>query len=415
MKSFVAPGFSLPLAWTLDAALPLLLKTMYNIQDVRVSEPDRQMLRSLREERLLYFSNHPTTAEPAMAYYVANLMGTRFRYMASRPVFDWGYGVVGQVIRNVGAFSVLAGAADRESIKTARHVIAEPQGKLVVYPEGAMTGENDSLLPFMPGAVQIGFWGLEDARKKDPSADVVILPAFVKYVLTASASAIESELRASLRDFEWRLGIEPGRKNLLRRFLTVGRVLLERAEKDYNIPAASQTDWEYRVGRVRHAILDGVADRFDLKNYPRKEDAIAKLRYLFTFTEALQLGEKDPSLPALSKDEIDWATRESKKAYDFIVINPDYLKAWPTGERFMEWLYRFESLIRGESKIRPRVAHLLFARPFRLSDYYTDYRADKRATVSALTARLRRDIEELLEKARPLSAPLVTPNDVGDE
>lgn len=415
MKSFIPPAFSLPLAWIVDAALPALLKQMYNIEEVRISAPDRGMLRGLREERMLYFSNHPSTAEPGIAYHVANVMGSRFNYMASRPVFDWGYGAVGQVIRNVGAFSVLAGAADKESLKTARKLLASPQGKLVIYPEGAMSGENDNLLPFMPGATQIGFWGFEEARKNDPSCDVHVVPSFVKYVLKADRSVIENELREKLRVFEWRLGIEPGRKNLLRRFLTLGRVLLERTEVDYRIPPASTTDWEYRVGRVRHAILDGVAERLQLRSYPSKGDAIAKLRHLFTITELLDVGSEDPTLPRADKETLDWAKKECKKAYDFIVINPQYLISWPTAERFVEWLGRFESLIYGKTEARPRVAHVLFARPFKLSDYYEEYKKSKRQTVEAVTTRLRRDMEDLLEKARPLCAPIVAAGDVGME
>lgn len=415
MKSFIPPAFNLPLAWIVDAALPALLKNMYNIDEVRISAPDKSMLRNLREERLLYFSNHPSTAEPGIAYHVANVMGARFNYMASRPVFDWGYGAVGQVIRNVGAFSVLAGAADKESLKTARRLLASPNGKLVIYPEGAMSGENDNLLPFMPGASQIGFWGFEDARKIDPLCDVHVLPSFVKYVLKADRSAVEIELREKLRHFEWRLGIEPGRKNLLRRFLTLGRVLLERAEAEYRVPPGSATDWEYRVGRVRHAILDGVAERMQLRGFPTKGDAIAKVRHLFTVTELMEVGSKDPSLPIVDKETLEWARKESKKAYDFIVINPQYLISWPTGERFVEWLGRFESLIQGKSDPRARVAHVLFARPFKLSDYYEDYKKGKRQTVEAITARLRRDMEDLMEKARPLSAPIVPAGDVGVE
>lgn len=415
MKSFVPPGFNLPLAWIVDAALPALLKSMFNIDEVRISAPDRDMLRALRGERMLYFSNHPSTAEPAIAYYVANVMGSRFNYMASRPVFDWGYGAVGQVIRGVGAFSVLAGAADKESIKTARKLLASYEGKLVIYPEGAMSGENDNLLPFMPGAMQIGFWGFEDARKIDPDTDVYVVPSYVKYVLRADRSAVESDLREKLRLFEWKFGIEPGRKNLLRRFLTLGRVLLEHAERDYRIPPASSSDWEYRVGRVRHAILDGVAEKLGVRGYPVKGDAIAKLRNLFTVTELLEVGSQDPSLPRVDRETLEWAKKECKKAYDFIVINPHYLISWPTAERFMEWLSRFESLVYGKSDPRPRVAHVLFARPFKLSDYYTDYRAAKRQTVEAVTARLRRDMEDLIEKARPLSAPIVPAGDTGME
>lgn len=88
--------------------------------------------------------------------------------MASRNIFNWGFGIVGEVIKRVGAFSVLSGSADRDAIKMARKVLSEPEGKLVLYPEGMRSGENDNLVPFMPGMAQLAFWGLEDALKKIP-------------------------------------------------------------------------------------------------------------------------------------------------------------------------------------------------------------------------------------------------------
>ena len=192
------------------------------------------MLRSIRDDRLLYFSNHPTTSEPPVAYYVANVMGARFQFMAARQVFEWGGGLVGKFISSIGAFSVLAGAADRESIKMSRAILSQPRGKLVLYPEGEPTsGENDNLLPFQQGAAQLGIWALEDARKSDPSADVTVLPTFVKYVMTGTEAHLRADLHQNIKIVEAKLGVDPGNRNLLRRFLAVGRVMLEKAEKDY--------------------------------------------------------------------------------------------------------------------------------------------------------------------------------------
>src|SRR5690606_8526721 len=116
-----------------------LLRTVQNIDEVVISHQDIEKLRAIRKDRILYCSNHPSTAEPPVAYHVAKVMGSRFHFMASRQVFDWAAGAVGKLISSIGAFSVLAGTADRESIKMARRILASDGGKLVVYPEGEPT------------------------------------------------------------------------------------------------------------------------------------------------------------------------------------------------------------------------------------------------------------------------------------
>ncbi len=413
MQPFIAPRLNLPLTWGVDLCFPLLIKTIFNLDGIDITEEDGRFLRTLRADRLLHFSNHPSHAEPAVAYAVGSRMNARFHYMATRPIFDWGLGLVGEFIRSLGAFSVLAGAADRDSIKTARGVLAVPGGKLVLYPEGMNSGENDNLLPFQPGAVQIAFWGMEDARKRDPGADITILPSFVKYVMSGTPAAIQKDLHESTSRLERTLSIQPGEKNLLRRTLTIGRLLLERKEAEYKIPPGAREDYDYRVGRVRHAILDGVAESIRLESYNPRVDAITKIRHLFAITEMLEVGFPDPRLPEVTPSVLKAAMREIRHAYDFLVMKPEYLLARPTPERFYEWLYRFESLVFGEDRPRPRRARVLFARPFKMSQYYQEYKNNKRGTVDALTARLRNDLDDLLARSRDLTTTIARPYDAG--
>ncbi|MCB1324589.1 MAG: 1-acyl-sn-glycerol-3-phosphate acyltransferase [Spirochaetales bacterium] len=413
MEQFIPPSFNLPLAWMVDFSLPVLLKQVENLQSVEIQPADLELLRSLRKERLLYVSNHPTNSEPAVAYYVAHRMGTRFNFMASRQVFDWGYGAIGKIIQGLGAFSVLPGVADRESVRTARRVLAAPEGKLVLYPEGEPTsGENDSLMPFQPGVSQLAFWALAEARESDPQADIKVLPTFVKYVVTGNDVKIKVDLHTSIRRLERRFQIEPGNKNLLRRFLTVGRVLLEQAEGEYQVVVGDREDFEYRIGRLRHAILDGIADRFKINNYQRDADAIQKLRQFLSIIEMIEIDYKGIELPRLSGSELQWMKRECGKAYDFIIIRPEYLVSRPTAERFFEWLNRYDNYVFGKTNTRTRRAHVFFGPPISLAAWASRYRENKRRTVEDLTTTLRKEVQKLLDATHDLTHPIVRPYDV---
>ena len=359
-----------------------------------------------------------------MTYHLGNVMGARFKYMASRQVFDWSFGAVGKVISNLGAFSIIAGINDRESFKTAREVLAAPQGKLVLYPEGEPTsGENDSLMPFQGGVAQLSFWALDDAVKQDPEADITILPGFIKYVMTPSPAECIAHLTDSVRKLEKTLSIDPGNKNLLRRFMTVGRVLLEEQEAKYKIPMASKSDFDYRIGRVRHAILDNVAEKVGAKGYDPKADAIMKLRHLFALHEMIAIGYEDPKLPKLSEDEMEWMHHELSSAFDFIVIKRDYLLSRPTPERFYEWLVRYEShvyhkkprAIGGEPWPLPRKAHVFLAEPFSLREYWSSEKRKRKKGVKDMLVRLRKDIQGLLDDALDLCQPIVKPYDIGED
>ncbi len=422
---FVPADFNAPVAWGLDAAFPILAKTALNLEGVDVDPDDRKLLRSLRHGRLLYMSNHPTFIEPPIAYYVANVMGARFRYMASRTIFNWYGGVLGELIKRVGAFSVLAGAADREAIKAARQVLGRSDGKLVIYPEGMMTGVNDDLIPFQPGAVQIGFWGLEDARKRDANATLPVLPAFVKYVMSGSADRHRRDIERGIRRIEDELAqrfgpdersafVESRPKGLLRRFLTVGRVLLEQGELMYKISIASKTDYEYRMGRVRHAALEEGARIMGIE-LDSKTDAITRIRELFTAIETAEWGYTGPTKYHVDPESVAAAKKHVDRAYLFLIKKPRHLIQHPTAERFYEWLNLYENLTFGEQKLRPRRGRVIFAQPFDLGDYYTAYKQDRRGAVAEVNARLRGEMEALMQSAVNFTQPIAEPYDVGED
>ncbi|MCB1177011.1 MAG: 1-acyl-sn-glycerol-3-phosphate acyltransferase [Leptospiraceae bacterium] len=415
-NSFIGPAIEYPFVWLLDLAFPMISKLALNIESVEITDEDKKMLRGLQNKRLLYSSNHPTTIEPPVSFFVANAMGSRFHFMASRAVFEWGYGLVGEMIKKVGAFSVLSGGLDRDSVKMARNILSSKKGKLVIYPEGMNSNENDNLLPFQAGAIQIAFWALEDAMKKEKDPDINILPAFVKYKLTWSTNRLKSHITDSIKKIETHLNVDHGERNLLRRFLFVGRIILENTEKEYSIIPDEASGFDYRIGKVRHTALNRAAENIGI-TLSDKMDAIEKLKELFTTLESFELGFPLPKHPGLKipKNKIPLIKKDIEKAYTFLVIRPEYLVSRPTPERFIEWLTRFETLLFGKSDFRPRKAILSFSEPISLLENYGNYKSNKKLTVEKLNNKLRDTIEDMMIKSIPLSDPIVEPFDAGPD
>ncbi|MCB1189049.1 MAG: 1-acyl-sn-glycerol-3-phosphate acyltransferase [Leptospiraceae bacterium] len=421
MELFKPPDFKAYVAWLADLTLPVILKQYQNIEDVIIEQEDKAMLRELERERVLFFTNHPSQAEPLIAYHVANVMGTRFNYMATRRAFDFLFGVLGMAFQSLGGFSVIPGVADKESMLMARSILARPKGKLVLFPEGEpMCGENDNLMPLQSGAVRLSISALEDALKKDKNADIKILPGFIKYVIKSPESVIIEDLHRSISVVEEKLGADSGDRNLLRRFLMVGRLLLEDAEREYHIDVDESKDYDYRIGKVRHTILNNVAERIEAPNYDPNADAIQKLRQLTSILELVELNYPNPKLKKLSSSEISWANRECVKAYDLIVIKRDYLMSRPTPERFYEFLNRYESFVLGkrphalggEPSHLPRRAYVSFAKPFSLREYYDMFKVNKQDGITKLLERLHDDMQRLLNNTTHLTRTIIEPYDI---
>jgi hypothetical protein len=417
MRLFIPPVENRFIPWLASKLYFPLLAAMQNIREVVIRPEDIEQLRKFKSERLLFFTNHPSTAEPPLVFYLGRLLGQRFKFMASRQVFNWQGGAIGWFIRRIGAYSVIAGVPDRDAMKLTRKILSEPEGKLVIFPEGEPTsGEVDTLMPFQPGVAQLGLWGLEDARKLDPNADINVWYGFMKFIIISPREKILHDLNKSLVKIERKIGIADINKDkhLLHRFLTVGRYLLETAEKDFGVTPETDKGFDFRIGRVRHAMLDRLAEKLQAANYDTNEDAIRKWRSLFALVELHQLKYPDPKLPKLSAKTIKEAHSDAVQIFDFIVMKRDYIIDNPTPERLYEWLDRYESYLfkkvpralGGVPSHLPRRAHILFGKPYRLSELVTENRRDRKAAVENFTNKLRADMQKLLDEAQSLTQPL---------
>ncbi len=390
----------------MDASIKSLLQIVHNIDDVIISEKDKETLKSLQKERLIYISNHPSTREPPIAYVIGNLLYSRFHYMAAREVFDWGYGLVGKVIQSIGAYSIIAGTADRESLKATRSILAAPAGKLVLFPEGEPTGgENDNLLPFQMGVTQLGFWGYEDAIKMDANAEIYVLPAFVKYRMIGSSRDIQKDVDKSLDRMESHFGLEKKGKTAMHRLLSIGKQMILENEKQFGITPEDSQSFDYRIGQLRHKILNFVADSVGLKKFNKEANAIEKLRTILSTFEMVSLGLPDPKKELPSLEAAKWGRKQCQKAYDFITIQTSYLSEFPSAERLYEWIYRFETELFGSTKPRPTRAYVTFSKPIQLSEKYKEYKTskNKKEVVEQLTVEFREKIQELLKEEQKKS------------
>lgn len=413
---FIPPKFNGAFAAFVDFLLPHILKAHQNIEGIEISRSDTEKLKALRDQRVLLCTNHPSHAEPMVAWHLANLIGDRFNYMATRRAFDFLGGALGEMFSSLGGYSIVPGIADRGAMKMTRKILTNRSGKLTIFPEGEpMCGENDNLMPFQPGPVVLAFGALEEARRTDPSAEIIFQPGFIKYVIQANDKKIKSTLNKATQKVERALEIvpPPGR-TMLRRYLVIGLKLISLLEERYKIKVKNSHDFDYRTGRIRHVILDNVAEFIGWKKYNKKADAIQKLRSLTSILEMVEIGLEVPGLRELGPKELQWANRECVVAYDVIVIKRDYLLSRPTPERYFEWLSRFESLVLGspphalggKPHYLSRKAHVLLGDSFRLGDYLELYKKKKKKAIEEVVAKLRGEISELLEESKPLTREL---------
>ena len=390
-----------------NAALPLLLRRFCDVVSVEIDNGDLARLKALAGERLLLTPNHPTNNDPALLFALAKAAGQSFHYLACRETFDILGGLWGRVIQRLGAYSVVRGTADRESFRMTRQLLAAPGGKVVIFPEGEVYSQNDTLLPFHAGVVQMGFWALEDLRKSGDTVGVIsVLPVAVRYQFVQDMTG---PIARSLTALEEAVGpatetpTEPYAR--LRR---IGVAMLTAMEREYGLktkPALEGEDLTPRMDAVKTMLLERAAALMG-ETLPAAATLPERMRLLMNSVYDVtheEPGEpRSPYQERLHRQQIARAAplmQDLNRVANWIAVQDNYVRARPTPERMADNLRRLETEAFGESRLRGRQRALVrVGEPISLAACYDAYRADKRATVARVTQELESAVQALLDR-----------------
>ena len=121
--------------------LPLASRLGRRLESVEFDKAEWQRLTALRERRFILTPNHPSANDPLIAVWIARRLARSFYYLACRELFDSPYGTL---LQRFGCYSILRGAADRESLRMTRTLLAEQDAQVVIFPEGRSTATTTS-------------------------------------------------------------------------------------------------------------------------------------------------------------------------------------------------------------------------------------------------------------------------------
>ena len=146
---------------------------------LQLDDHDRQYLQALADSRVVYLPNHPTHADGIAMFILSAYIQQMFYYIAAYESFQ---GWQGKVMAGLGAYSIRRGVGDRPSILATLKLLEEPACKLVMFPEGGCSYQNDTVMPFREGAVGLSLKALKNlARTHDPVSDFYLVPISLTY------------------------------------------------------------------------------------------------------------------------------------------------------------------------------------------------------------------------------------------
>lgn len=420
-RAFLSPIINPVVVAAVRVLLPVMMRHLFGGMRVVISDTDLAKLRTYQGKRMLLLPNHPTGEEPVVLFEVSRWLNEVFNFVAAREVFDWERGFRGWVLRRVGAYSVIRGAADRDSFMMSKKILMEGQNRLVIFIEGEISRGNETLIPFEPGVIQLAFWAQEglakeaaklarlkatDGQKKAVSVNdyepVYMAPLAIKYFYAPGADAVIQE---SLNALEKAVGLEvnglPERYDRIRQ---IGQKVLKVQEDLHQIVALPGTSFTERVEAIRNRMLRKMEIFLDLK--PDSEaTALSRLRevrntmdYLIhTYDDPTELTDYEKRMVEHLRLALSEFYKDLDRVVYFLTYDEAYLRENRSPERFIEMLRRLEREIFGEARLsHPRIASVKVGDVLNLKDHFSLYEADKKGFVRQVASEMEEDMRQMI-------------------
>lgn len=357
-----------------------------------IDPADLEQLLALQNSRQLLLPNHPTYQDGMALFLLSAELGQRFYYLVAQEAFR---GLQRWFLPKIGAYSIRRGLGDRASIAQTLKLLAEPDCRLVIFPEGGCSFQNDTVMPFRPGGVQLALQSLNRwAKQGQALPDLYAVPIALKYFYTDDPLPI---VETTLRGLEQRLQVPVQTRNWYERLRAVAEQVLVRLEQEYQVHTAevAAMDWNQRIARLKTLILQRCEQELGLEPAPHEpvRERVYQIQYLLE-TEAQPLKANSTWTPtAIHKATV--------RLLNFDAIYDGYVAAHPTPERFLDTLIRLEREVFAIEQPPPkghRRVVLRVGQPLNLKDHFPAYRRQRGETAAQLTTELQQRVQELLDK-----------------
>ena len=374
----------------------------------RISVPEEGVgrVRAVDDARLVFVCNHPTMEDGITLFVLSTRLGQLFHYIVAYESFK---GLMGWFIQRLGCYSIRRGLGDRASISQTLTLLKNPQCRLVIFPEGGCSYQNDTIMPFRSGAIQLPMSVLAQLAKKADSPkdvpDFYVVPLSLKYryrqpmhrVIESTLSRLESQLQISSSQ----MSSSEAQADDYQRLRQIAHRVILGIENEAALPHDDALNWNERIDRLKQIFIQKCEAALNIDptaNLPLRE-RVYKVQALLEDAETAgddstyELGGK-----RLAREDLYWDT---VRLLNFDAIYDGYVAESPTPERFLDTLIRLERevfhLEHAQPKA-PRRAYFHIGEPINLKAYLADYQRDRSGTIDTLAESLRQTMQANLNQ-----------------
>jgi 1-acyl-sn-glycerol-3-phosphate acyltransferase len=339
-----------------------------------VSEEDLAKVRAIASDRVVYLPNHSNLDDGVAVFQLSARIGQLFHYVVAIEAFQ---GIIGKLIQLVGAYSLRRGVGDRSSVIQTLTILQQPQCKLVIFPEGGCSYQNDTVIPFRTGAIELSFKALEKLVKQENAVpNFYLVPVSLKY---SYPKATKKQIDQALTRLENALALKPIQDDHYSRLRAIAEKVLTSLETEYHI-AVEQTDWNQRCQNLRKQMLGYCEAKLAIAAKNQLGDRKANRERVYRVQSILRNLPDTDKKAAIDYEHLYLTT---VRLLNFDAIYNGYVTEKPTIERYFATIDRLEREVfkidrpkfKGRREITAKIGT-----PINLKNYWQKYYSDRPST-----------------------------------
>ena len=347
--------------------------------------------------------NHAARVDPAVMFLLSKRLSQQYYYMTARETYGTGKfdGLRGFLMQRFGAYSIVRGTADRNAFRTTRELLSKGNSSLVIFAEGEISRQNDTVMRFERGIVQLCFWALDDMAKSGIDKPLYIVPIGIKYRYPQD---MWNDIDTALTELERHILPSADRTPIERyeRLRRIGVTVFKTLATEYQYKMDETVPLDMHIQKLKAQILSHAEKIMGIHS---EADVLTRVRALKNLVDAEvykdidQMTEYERKIHEELLQKFQRFYPDLERLINFIAISDGYVAEERSPERFLEVIVRLEREVFGTSKMRgPRVASLRVGEPKNLRECYDTYKAEKRETVEQITLELETVVQTLVTR-----------------
>ena len=345
--------------------------------------------------------NHSARVDPIVMFLLSKQLSQQYYYMTARETFDKGkFGDLRSfLLQRFGAYSIVRGTADRNAFRTTRELLSEGNSHLVIFAEGEISRQNDTVMRFERGIVQLCFWALDDMAKTGIDKPLYVVPIGIKYHYPQD---MWGDIDTALTELERNI-LSPADRTPIERYERLRRIgvaVFKTLAAEYQYKVDETVPLDTHIQKMKEQILSHAEQIMGIHS---EVDVLTRVRALKNLVDAEvykdieQMTEYERKIHEELLQKFQRFYPDLERLINFIAISDGYVAEERSPERFLEVIVRLEREVFGTSKMRgPRVASVRVGEPKNLRECYDTYKAQKRETVEQITLELETAVQTLV-------------------